>query len=121
MPSVLQPSQVYFPSVIDTKERFDYKALKEAEDKINEADEDLNAVTKLLDTLVEYVNYCEKQYGYKPQIIITDHADNLNLRNCTFDTLVRERWRKNKDGLLDLRVIEASINTLQSDNMNKIV
>jgi hypothetical protein len=99
IPSILffdQPSQVYFPTSIDNKEEFDPKDLKEKENKIEKLDEDLSAVTNLFDQLVIFCESTYSETGIKPQIIITDHADNLSLTgSSTFDDLVKDRrWRK---------------------------
>ena len=34
------------------------------------------------------------------QIIVTEHADKLNMDGVKFDDLVRERWRKSNEGLI---------------------
>lgn len=96
-----QPSQVYFPTSIDHKEEFDAKELKEKEGKSNKLDEDLLAVTNLYDQLLKYCNTTFIETGITPQIIITDHADKLKLKNGDFEFLVNERrWRKK--GFIDI-------------------
>ena len=90
-----QPSQVYFPASIDNKEKFDAKELKEKEGKEDKLDEDLSSVSNLFNQLVSFCNSTLKETGITPQIIITDHADNLNLDGVDFETLVNgRRWRK---------------------------
>lgn len=91
-----QPSQVYFPSTIDIKEVFDPQELKKQEGKQGQVDEDIKAVTVLYNQLVNYCNDTEKETGIRPQIIVTDHADNLKLENnINFEDLVAgRRWRK---------------------------
>jgi len=90
-----QPSQVYFPTTIDTTDTFNPKDLKDKEGKLAELDEDLSAVTALFDQLVKHCNETSKETGITPQIIITDHADNLKLKNVEFESLVNgRRWRK---------------------------
>lgn len=90
-----QPSQVYFPATIDNTDTFDAKGLKEKEGKLAELDEDLSAVTALFTQLVEHCNKTSDATGVTPQIIITDHADNLHLENADFEALVNgRRWRK---------------------------
>lgn len=98
-----QPSQVYFPSQIDHEEKFDPKKLKikisnkkDDNEKIDRiANEDVNSVTNLYNQLVKFCEDTFNETGIKPQIIITDHADHLNLntKNITFESLVRKRWR----------------------------
>ncbi len=93
-----QPSQVYFPISIDYEEDFNARELKKKEGKEKRADEDLRAVTDFYNNLVNYCSNTLKETGIQPQIIITDHADNLkleNIDNIEFETLVNgRRWRK---------------------------
>jgi len=90
-----QPSQVYFPpSIRDTDERFDAEKLKEKEGKQEKTDEDLIAVENLFNQMVQFCSDTLKETGIEPQIIITDHADNLKLDNVEFESLVNNRrWR----------------------------
>jgi hypothetical protein len=103
-----QPSQVYFPAVLDAKEEFDAKAVA-LNDATRDADrrsvdEDLAAVANLFDQLVQHCNETEKATGIRPQIIVTDHADHLKLRSgMKFESLVRARWRSKGAGFIDLR------------------
>lgn len=109
IPNILfldQPSQVYFPSVIDHRSDFDYKALKRLENKESEADDDLQSVTNLYDRIIEVIDAIDKEYGIKPQIIITDHADNLHLKQYEFESFVRKRWRRADDGFIDMAKIK---------------
>ena len=90
-----QPSQVYFPTAIDFADSFDAKELKKKENKENDVDEDLSSVTNLFNQLISFCNRTEKDTGIMPQIIITDHADNLKLADVDFESIVNERrWRK---------------------------
>lgn len=108
IPTILfidQPSQVYFPSEIDKDEKFDAHKLKESSLKKGEdleriVSEDLESVTNLYNQLIAFCNYTDDETGIKPQIIITDHADNLKLQDVTFESLVRARWRKEGEGLI---------------------
>lgn len=105
IPTILfldQPSQVYFPTEIDNDEIFDGKRLKEISNEETDYDDDINAVTNLFDQLVNFCDYTLVETGIKPQIIITDHADKLKLKNADFDDLVRARWRTNNDGFIKL-------------------
>jgi hypothetical protein len=105
VPSILfldQPSQVYFPTVIDTNTSgFNAEDLKKAENKLLELDDDLKSVTKLFDEIVKFVADTNSTYEMEPQIIISDHADNLSLSEGSFDSFVRRRWRKENEGLIN--------------------
>lgn len=88
-----QPSQVYFPTQVDTDNEFNPQLLHELS-KRTKTDDDIEAVTNLYDQLCSYVKQCESEFGISPQIIITDHADNLKLKNADYDSLVAgRRWR----------------------------
>lgn len=91
-----QPSQVYFPNAIDYSEAFDYKGLSSDINKNDiQADEDLCAVTNLFNKLEEHCIEIHNKYGINPQIIVIDHADNLNMINNNFEELVNgRRWRR---------------------------
>ena len=106
IPTVLfldQPSQVYFPTIVDNdKESFNPKKLKELEGNTKNSDDDLNAVTNLFNQIVSFINSTSQEFEITPQIIISDHADNLSLENVSFDNYVRRRWRKESDGFVDL-------------------
>ncbi len=102
IPSVLfldQPTQVYFPNFNrDTSESFDDQMSKEVEqrtDKERSVDEDMKAVENLFSRLSIYSNALELNNGFSPQIIVTDHADDLTLtNNVLFESLVNgNRWR----------------------------
>ena len=106
VPSILfldQPSQVYFPTVIDNDvESFDYRKLKALENSNINPDDDLKAVINLFDQIVMFVGKVYNEYGFKPQIIISDHADNLDLDAGNFNDYVRHRWRGINDGFINL-------------------
>lgn len=90
-----QPSQVYFPATIDIKDSFDAEDLKKKEGKLDELDEDLLAVKTLFNQLINHCKKTSEETGITPQIIVTDHADNLKLDDVDFETLVNgRRWRK---------------------------
>tara|TARA_R110000868_G_C10967082_1_gene769230 strand:- start:873 stop:2888 length:2016 start_codon:yes stop_codon:yes gene_type:complete len=102
IPSVLfldQPTQVYFPNFNrDNSESFEAQKAKENEQRsANEraVDEDVVAVENLFSQLSNYCNEIKKAYGFSPQIIVTDHADELKLTNgVLFESLVNgNRWR----------------------------
>jgi hypothetical protein len=110
-----QPSQVYFPAVLDGREKFDPHELARidatrspdaASDPASgqrSVDEDLAAVSNLFDQLVRHCNETAHATGIRPQIIVTDHADNLHLSSGTeFESLVRARWRAKGAGFIDM-------------------
>lgn len=107
VPTILfidQPSQVYFPSILDTNEKeFNAKELKRSE---KEADDDMRAVTNLYTQILNEIEVINEKYGYRPQIIISDHADRLNLGRFDFEGYVRARWRKPDAGFIDIKIIE---------------
>ncbi|MCD1632016.1 DUF3732 domain-containing protein [Marinobacter shengliensis] len=102
IPSVLfldQPTQVYFPNFNrDDSASFEEQKNQEAEqrtEKERPVDEDIKAVENLFSQLSNYCNGLTAKNGFSPQIIVTDHADNLTLANgVEFETLVNgNRWR----------------------------
>lgn len=103
IPSVLfldQPSQVYFPSILDNSEEgFSAEEInkKKPKDENRTVDADIEAVTNLYTELVSFCKDTLEQTGIEPQIIVTDHADKLKICNdtttATFESLVRSRWR----------------------------
>ena len=50
----------------------------------------------------------EKDYGFMPQVIISDHADNLNIGKYEFESFVAKRWRKPNEGFIDLEKVTSS-------------
>lgn len=103
VPTILfldQPSQVYFPATIDTAPEFNAKDLKQKEGK--EADDDLRAVTNLFVQIVNTLYSMQNKYGFMPQVIISDHADNLNLGKYNFNDYVVRRWRGKDQGFIDM-------------------
>ncbi|TAL16527.1 DUF3732 domain-containing protein [bacterium] len=99
IPSILfldQPSQVYFPSVLDIGPNFDAVAIaeKQGDSRKRKVDEDIKAVQNLYFQLVKFCNKTFEETGIEPQIIITDHADNLELEDgYEFNNFVKDRWR----------------------------
>jgi hypothetical protein B2_02747 len=89
-----QPSQVYFPtSIKDENDEFNIDHIEEKKGT-NTKDEDLKAVTNLFNQLVSFCKTTLKETGIEPQIIITDHADKLELDGVDFENLVDgRRWR----------------------------
>jgi hypothetical protein len=108
IPSILffdQPSQVYFPTILDGGAEFspDKLARKdESRARSRAVDEDVAAVTNLFDQLVKFCLETKEATGITPQIIVTDHADKLRLRgDVSFESLVKERWRQEGEGFID--------------------
>jgi len=93
-----QPSQVYFPVQNDMNNEFNAIALKGG---VN-ADEDLQQVSNLYSQILKFIDEIYNQCGVKPQIIISDHADNLQLDGYEFEVYVKARWRHEADGLIDI-------------------
>ncbi|MDI5831607.1 DUF3732 domain-containing protein [Shewanella xiamenensis] len=102
IPSILffdQPTQVYFPNFNrDNAVTFEEQKKLEAVQRTKTeraVDEDVKAVENLFSQLSIYCDELEKNNGFSPQIIVTDHADNLTLSNgISFDSLVnKNRWR----------------------------
>ena len=92
-----QPTQVYFPTTIkDNEDEFDAKEIEDKkDDKNSNLDEDIKAVTNIFNQLVSYCKKTFEETGIEPQIIITDHADKLQLDEVEFEVLVNgRRWRK---------------------------
>lgn len=102
-----QPSQVYFPSILDGGESFSPKDIaKQDMSRPTErpVDDDVRAVTNLFDALVSYCQETYKATKIMPQIIVTDHADHLKLTGpSTFASLVRARWRLRSEGFIKVQ------------------
>jgi len=102
-----QPTQVYFPNFNrDNSTTFEEQKSQEAEQRKQSdiqkgVDEDIKAVENLFSRLLIYCNELEEANGFCPQIIVTDHADDLTLSNgLPFESLVNgNRWRIR--GLID--------------------
>ncbi len=95
-----QPSQVYFPAVLDIEEEFSPNdiAQKEGAGRTRKVDDDLKAVTQLYTEFIRYCTNTLETTGICPQIIVTDHADKLDLvgdgTTDLFEKLVSgRRWR----------------------------
>ena len=112
VPSILfldQPSQVYFPATIDiNEEKFDAEGLKKLENK--SADEDLKAVTNLFIQIINVINTIKDEYGFMPQIIISDHADHLDLGKYDFNNYVVCRWRGKNQGFINMLKVNQAMN-----------
>ncbi|MGH1470860.1 MAG: DUF3732 domain-containing protein [Cellvibrionaceae bacterium] len=110
IPSIIffdQPTQVYFPNFSrDNSATFEEQTNQEVEqrkksDVQQDIDEDIKAVENIFSRLAIYCDELEEKNGFCPQIIVTDHADDLTLSNgMSFESLVNgNRWRKR--GLID--------------------
>ncbi|MGF6761435.1 Skp family chaperone for outer membrane proteins [Paraburkholderia sp. GAS33] len=99
-----QPSQVYFPSILDGGESFSpVEIAKKDMSRSAErpVDDDVRAVTNLFDALVSYCQETYEATNIMPQIIVTDHADHLKLSGgSTFESLIRARWRGRNEGFI---------------------
>lgn len=102
IPSVLfldQPTQVYFPNFKrDISDSFISQKIEEEKQRTKDErpiDEDIKAVENLFSQLSIYCNSIKETNGFSPQIIVTDHADDLTLINgVPFESLVNgNRWR----------------------------
>ncbi len=80
-----QPSQVYFPSGFK---------------KIREKDSDLKEVENIFNTITSLLNFIEEKAGFMPQVIILEHADELDLKDVDFEKIVRKRWKNNGEKLI---------------------
>ncbi len=70
-----QPSQVYFPKEFDPAK-----------------DKDVRNVANIYDTILDTIDRINDESGFKVQIVVTDHADHLNLAHGDFDNYVKARW-----------------------------
>ncbi|PHZ25183.1 DUF3732 domain-containing protein [Yersinia massiliensis] len=102
IPSILfldQPTQVYFPNFRrDESVTFNDAKVAERSDRgknERDLDDDIKAVENLFSQLSSYCDEIKISTGFAPQIIVTDHADDLILSNgIEFESLVNgNRWR----------------------------
>lgn len=99
VPSILfldQPTQVYFPNFkLDNSDHFSKNKIKELEHNPEKFDDDIRSVENLFHQLALYCDELKKEFGFSLQIIVTDHADNLELGdNFYFEEFVNgNRWR----------------------------
>lgn len=99
-----QPTQVYFPTTIkDNEDEFDAQKIEDKKgDKDSNLDEDIKAVTNIFNQFVSYCKSTLDETGIEPQIIVTDHADHLELDEVEFEDLVNgRRWRKDRGFIND--------------------
>ncbi|SEC93543.1 DUF3732 domain-containing protein [Pseudomonas marginalis] len=90
-----QPTQVYFPAEIDDNQSgFDPTILAQDAKRSYRLDDDLASVKNIFNQLISFCVDTAMQTGVMPQVIVSDHADNLPLQNgLSFNTYVRARWR----------------------------
>jgi len=88
-----QPSQVYFPKVskILSKEI----NMLENKDEKQEADENIIQVKNIFTVILNELALIKKEYGYAPQVIVLEHADEKE-----FDTYVQKRWATEGEKLI---------------------
>lgn len=55
--------------------------------------------------ILKFLDEIYSQFGIKPQIIISDYADNLALDSYIFEDYVKARWRNKSDGLIDISIL----------------
>ena len=75
--------------------------MKKLEGKVEKVDIDLLAVTNLFQQIINFIYNINDEYGFKPQVVISDHADNLKLKDDKFENYVRSRWRKKNEGFIN--------------------
>lgn len=100
-----QPSQVYFPPILDTDEEFSPERIgnREGKARVRAVNDDVKAVENLFSRLVEFCAQTKDKTAIEPQVIVTDHADNLTLHGeKQFGELVRAKWRGPNDGLIQI-------------------
>jgi len=109
-----QPSQVYFPTMTrdDIEDKFN------ADNLSKQANDDLTEVSNMFIRILDFIQDVEKEYGFAPQIILTEHADELNLGKYHFDKYVVKRWRGKNDGLISVEFDEE--NPESANNINQV-
>lgn len=91
IPSILildQPSQVYFPKI--------YKELdEEVADETSKIDDNRVQVKNIFKVISEEIIKIKDECGYKPQVIVLEHADEKE-----FDQFIKYRWSKDGKRLI---------------------
>lgn len=124
-----QPTQVYFPTtILDESEEFNANDLAKKNDSVDTVDDDLESVTNIFDQLVQFCEKTQELTGITPQIIVTDHADNLQLESSVFEDLVIARWRdrgfiyplSNEDSDVEINTFneEQEFNSVKGEQLN---
>lgn len=89
-----QPTQVYFPASLDDAEEFKPKELAKQAKRETIVDEDMKAVTNMFTQLAKFCFETGETTGVIPQVIVSDHADNLTLsEGYKFQDYIRASWR----------------------------
>ena len=75
----------------------------------------MNAAQKLYSMFIRHCNDTYNKTQIIPQIIVTDHVDNLELSGCNgsscFENLVNgRRWRNTESGLIQLNLLTQDSN-----------
>jgi hypothetical protein len=96
-----QPTQVYFPAALDDADEFRPKDLAKQSRRENILDDDMRAVTNMFTQLAKFCEQTGEETGVIPQVIVSDHADNLILEGgYQFQDYVRATWRSRGEGLI---------------------
>ena len=77
-----QPSQVYFP--------------RDFEDK----NDDIKKVENIYFQIAKFVQETKREQGFYQQVIVLDHADNLDLKQYNYNKFVRARWHSKESALI---------------------
>lgn len=90
-----QPTQVYFPNVTsDNDVEFNVNDMVGSEDASNKIDHDIKSVETFFNEIISFCENMNNEFGITPQIVIIDHADNLELSDDRkFEDYVQARWR----------------------------
>ncbi|WP_216821670.1 DUF3732 domain-containing protein [Uliginosibacterium sp. TH139] len=89
-----QPTQVYFPASLDDGDAFNAKELAKQAKREGRYDDDMRAVTNMFTQFAKFCSDTVGKTGVTPQIIVSDHADNLTLgEGYQFQDYVRATWR----------------------------
>ena len=56
----------------------------------------MKQVGNLYKAILEEIAEIKEKAGYEPQIIVTDHADHLDLSPFQYESYVRARWINGK-------------------------
>ena len=67
----------------------------------------MKSVTNLYVQIIKFIDSVDKEYGFSPQIIISDHADYLELGNYNFSDYVVNRWRGENEGFIDINKLDS--------------
>ncbi|WP_218124773.1 DUF3732 domain-containing protein [Nitrosospira sp. Nsp18] len=90
-----QPTQVYFPASLDDGKAFEPRELAKQAKREEKLDADLGSVINMFTQFAKFCAETEKETGVMPQIIVSDHADNLELgEGYVFKDYVRANWRE---------------------------